>query len=245
MRPFLLLVAVPGILAAQASPARRDTTRADSVSADSLHHPIHSVLPYVGLVVGGAAVIATLFAATPVMYFGPPGPSEMSFLHTGGAVSLSVGGVFQRGQTWAHAAHLEGMSGAFHYELFAEDFWRPVHVEYVTVRTGYLMRRRFTAGGLTIGLTNAGREARDTGAEIGLPVYFGDRRGVFARLEPTYIASRRGLLWNYRAELDIPVLQGPYYLGVSGVGKSDPPASPDNPNNFAHSAVLLVFGSSF
>ncbi|HEY2375236.1 MAG TPA: hypothetical protein VGH98_04620 [Gemmatimonadaceae bacterium] len=192
-------------------------------------------------------ILSAIFAAAPLaLFIGERGPSEMSFLHDHGAASVSVGGAFQAGQTWADAARIEAVRRDLYYELVAEEFWRPTHVQYFTARAGYLFHtRRIAAGGVTLGFMSGPPHTRDRGPEIGLPLFVGDTSKFSLRLEPTYIRSSRGLLWNYRAEFDVAIPRHPYFLGASAVGKIDPPSTPDTQRDFTHGAYLFTLGARF
>ena len=223
-----------------------DSARRDSMPTDSLR-AADCAACFLAIPVGGVMILSAIFAAAPLaLFIGERGPSEMSFLQDHGAASASVGGAFQAGQTWADAVRIEAVRRNLCYALTVEEFWRPTHVEYFTARAGYLFHpRRITAGGVTLGFMNGPSRTRDSGPEIGLPLFVGDTSRVSFRLEPTYVLSSRGLLWSHRAECDVAMPRQPYFLGVSAVGKIDPPPSPDTQRDFAHGAYLLTFGARF
>ena len=214
--------------------------------ADSLH-PVDCAVCFLAIPLGGVAILSAIFAAAPLaLFIGDRGPSEMPFLENHGAASVDVGGAFQAGQTWADAMRIEAVRHNVYYELIGEEYWRPVHVEYLTARAGYLFHpRRITAGGVTLGFMNGPSQSRERGPELGLPLFLGDSASVLFRLEPTYVVSPRGLLWSYRAEFDLAVPRHPYFVGASAVGKIDPPASTDTQRDFAHGAYLLTLGARF
>jgi hypothetical protein len=220
--------------------APRDTMPSDS----TLHHPIHTAGPYLAMLAAGPMVLAAIFAAAPLAFvFGERGPSQMALLQDHGAAYTTIGGPFSAGQSVANSAQIELFQQNVHYELLAEEFWRPVRSQYVTIRTGYLFHpRAVSAGGVTLGYVH-GPEA--SGPEVGLPLYLGDSTSASVRVEPSYIFARRGLLWNYRVQADIPLPNRRYFAGVSAVGKADPPASRDDPNDFSHSAWMVLFGVRF
>ena len=254
--PLALLVALlatPPCRAAlaQQPPAPRDSVPGDTVPSDSTisRRPIHSPMMYLILPIGGAlAVAATAIAAIApapaARWYGAPGPTEMALLRDHGAAYASVGGIFQRGQTWARSVDVEVVRGGVHGELQAEDFWRPRHVRYLTARGGYLWHpRRRSAGGVTLGYVYADGDPRQRGPELGLPLYIGDSAGTM-RLEPTYVLSPAGLRWSYRMQVELYVPGRPYFAGASLVGKELSLASGTD-CNFAASAVTLLVGTRF
>jgi hypothetical protein len=220
--------------------APRDTVPSDS----ALHRPIHTAGPYLAMLAAAPMVLAGMFAAAPLaLVFGERGPSQMALLHDHAAAYTTLGGPFSAGQALANSAQLELFRGSMHYELLAEEFWQPVRSQYVTVRAGYLFHnRKVNAGGVTLGYVHG---AGGSGPEVGLPFYFGDSALTNVRAEPSYILARRGMLWSYRVQAEMPLPNRRYFVGLSAVGKADPPASRDDPNMFSHSAWMVLFGVRF
>jgi len=243
MRRGLALAVTTAIVVGRVSLGQ--TTPRDTVSGDStLHRPIHSVGPYLAMLAAAPMVLAGIFAAAPLaLVFGERGPSQMALLHDHGAAYTTIGGPFSAGQSVANSAELELFHGSMHYELLTEEFWRPVRSEYLTVRAGYLFHiRTISAGGATLGFVHG---PGDSGPEVGLPFFVGDSALVNVRVEPSYIFAHRGMLWNYRVQAEMPLPNRRYFVGLSAVGKADPPASRDDPNDFSHSAWMVLFGVRF
>lgn len=240
----VVVVALPPAARGQ----RPDSTRKDTLTADSVHYgPIHPVMGYLAIPLGAATIVAAMFAPAPLAFFvGDGSDKRMAFLRDHSAAYVSAGGSFHGGETWAHSVNLEALHHGVHYELIAEDFWRPRHVRYLTGRAGYLWHPRgLTAGGLTLGYMHSDEDRRESGAEIGLPFFLGDSLGSTARFEPVYVLSGRGLQWSYRLLLQYVLPNQRYLLGASLVGKVDPPLSPETQSDFTHTAYLITFGTRF
>jgi hypothetical protein len=243
---------------AQGPPAPRDSTRADSAQSDSILKdslppdsirggPIHDPRMYL-MVYAGIFVLPVVLVTAPAplaKWWGEPGRTAMAFLDDHWAAYVSVGGYFHRGQTWAHSASLEVLRKSVHAELHVEDFWRPRHVRYFTLRAGYLWHpRRRAAGGVTLGYVHADRDPAQRGLEIGVPLFVGSSSGTM-RLEPTYVLSSSGLLWSGRLQLEFHIPGGPYFVGANMVGKSLQLRSDPSRDDLAARAVTLLFGTRF
>lgn len=200
----------------------RDSVTSDSLPADSIRRgPIH---PWWGPLVLPIAVVGALvllYAPAPLAsWAGTEGPSEMSFVNDHVAFQASLGGRFSEGETWVNTVSLEVVRRRVHVEVRAEDFWRPRHMRYVTARAGYLWHPRARgAATVTVGYVHSANDASHSGIELGLPLYYGTRK-LLARLEPGYVFSKRGLLWNYRAQFEVYLARERYVVGMNVMRKS-------------------------
>ena len=163
------------------------------------------------------------------------------------SVAMAVGGTFHGNQTWANAVDLEGNRGNVHGEVMVEDFWRPRHIQYVSVRGAYLRHPiEHVTGGVSLGYMHADVERRQRGPEVGLPLFLDNGAGSEVRFEPTYVIGQPGVAFNYRAQLRIAVAKSRYFLGASFVGKGNPPpSSPDYPGDYTGTGYMLLLGSRF
>ncbi len=224
----------------------RDTISGDTVPADSLAGRRVPVHPWWGplLVPGGVALALVLMSAPAPLagWLGTPGASELPLLEDHQAVSVSVGGRFARGESWANAVTVEVVRNGFRGEVQAEDFWRPRHVRYLTVRGGYLWHpRRSTAGGVTVGYVQADGNQAHSGPELGLPFYVGTSI-LTMRFEPAYVFSSGGPLWSFRGQVEGYLPGGRYFIGANLVRKAVPLTSSDRDGG---RAVSLVVGTRF
>lgn len=162
-------------------------------------------------------------------------------------VSTALGGRFHRGETWANAVSVEAVRGNLRGEVTLEDFWRPRHIQYLSARLGHLWHpRQHAAGGVSIGYMHAHGDTRQSGPEIGLPLVFITDDGMSTRFEPTYVAAKSSLVFNYRFQLRVPVSRSRYFLGASIVGKGNPPpSSPAYQDEFTGTGFMLLWGSRF
>ena len=218
---------------AQSTRAARDSAARDSVVRDSLardstrYRPIHDPRMYLLLPVGFAGmvvatVVATVAPAPAARWLGKPGPPTMAAVKDHRFVYVAVGGAYDKLRTRTLAAGMEVVRQGMYAELRVEDFYRPRRFEYITVRGGYLFHpRNKSAGGVTVGYQHASSDPAQRGVEVGLPLLLGDSTGT-VRIDPTYLLSSGGVLWNYRVQLEFPIPRQPYFLGVSGVVKSVP-----------------------
>jgi hypothetical protein len=224
----------------------QDTIPGDTVSADSLAGRSVPVHPWWGpLVLPGGVALALVLVSAPAplaRWLGSPGPSEIALLEDHQAVSVSVGGRFARGETWANAVAVEVVRNGFRGELQAADFWGQRHVRYLTVRVGHLwhpMRR--TAGGVTVGYEQADGNQAHSGPELGLPFYLGSSN-MTMRFEPTYVFSTGGPLWSFRGQLEGCLPGGRHFIGANVVRKAVPLTSSDRGGA---QAVSVVVGTRF
>jgi hypothetical protein len=240
--------ALAPVLEAQTPGAPRDTAvRARPTRDSTVAHPADA--PFLlALLVVPAGVLAM-----GMLYFAPAplaplmrsrDTTQGSVLPNQVTISTAVGGTFHAGQTWTNAVNLEGVRGHVRGELSVEDFWRPQHLQYVSVRGAYLWRPSGqVAGGVSLGYMHADVDDAQRGAELGLPLYYANARGEDVRFEPTYVIGRR-LLFNYRVQLRIPVARSRYFLGGSIVAKGDPPpSSPAYPGDFTGTGYMLLLGA--
>ena len=70
-----------------------------------------------------------------------------------------------------------------------------------------------------MGYLHSANDASQSGIELGLPLYFGTRKFMM-RLEPGYVFSERGVLWNYRAQFEAYLARERYVVGVNVLRKS-------------------------
>ena len=224
----------------------RDTLRRDTVATDTIRlHPIHPGIMYLLLPASFAMVVVAVVAPAPLAaWFGQRGPTKMSFLNPHAEVRLSGGGQLHQRWIWANAAEFQVVRNNRLGELQVEDIWRPSHVRYLTLSAGQLWHpRHVTAGGITLGYVYAQGDATQSGPALGLPLYIGDSNATM-RLEPAYIMSRHGLLWNGRLQAQANFPGRPYFVGASLVGKSQNMALAEKDHLFA-SAVTVLFGTRF
>lgn len=121
---------------------------------------------------------------------------------------------------WAHSVSVEVFAHGIYGELRVERFAVPDHVQFQTVRAGYLFRpRRAVATGVTLGHRSAYGERVQDAFEIGLPLVVGAARGS-ARFEPTYLISSQGVSWNYRFQTELYIPRSPFMAGVGWEGKT-------------------------
>jgi hypothetical protein len=240
---------------AQRPEVPRDSVRADSVPpdsvpmdtmpADSVRRPIH---PWWGpLLIPATVAVGVVLAVAPAplaRWWGGPRRNDMAFVRDHGAVYASVGGRFEKGETWANAVSVQMVRRGAYAELQGEDFWRPRHVRYLTARGGRLWHpRRSAAGGVTLGYVHVDGDPAQRGPELGLPLFLGDRT-VTGRFEPTYVASPDGPLWSYRLQLEGYPRGGRYVVGAAVTGKSNP-LTPDSRGGVAARAVTVLLGTRF
>lgn len=184
------------------------------------------------------------FAAAPLMWIGPRGRTQMALLEDHRAAQLSVGGRFHAGQTWADAAGFELVENGVHAELQVEDYWRPRHVRYLTMRGGPLWHpRSFSAGSLTLGYVYADGDPLQRGPEVGAPLFVGSSIGSM-RFEPTYVVSPSGILWSYRLQAEASLPRGAWFAGANMTWKSLQ-LTEDTRHDFAASAASIVVGTRF
>lgn len=233
-------------LAAQ-DPAPHDSARVDSTRADTLRgppdvpvHPAWAGMFYLCALVG--PVVAP-FAPGPFALIGPKGPSEMAFVRDHEAWYASVGGRFSKGQTWANSVDFESVRHDVHTELLVEDYWRPQHVRYFTLRGGWLWHpKQYAAAGATLGYVHSDGDPSQRGPELGLPLYLGND-DFTARLEPTYVASPDGALWSYRVQVEGTLVpHSPFFVGAAATWKSLTLTS-DSRHDFAAQAFSILVGS--
>ena len=237
-----------------AATAQRTTARKDSVAVDSLaddsvrYRATHPPFMYLAIPAGLAGMMVLLFAPAPLArWLNVPDSTHAPLLRNHTSVSVALGGVFQQGETWTHALNAETFRNDVHLELQVEDFWRPHHIQYITVRGGYLWHpRKSVAGGVTLGYMHADRQRAQRGAELGLPLIVANSSGSNLRFEPTYVIGRRGPVYNYRVQGQIVLGRSPYFVGGSIVGKGNPPpVSPEYPGNFTSTGFMVLFGTRF
>ena len=222
----------------------------DSISRDSVRaYPAHSPIVLLAIPVGLAAFMTLLLAPAPLAWvMTTPDSTSLRFMPNETTISASLGGVFQHGETWTHSVNVETYHDNVHLELLAEDFWRPRHIQYVTIRSGYLWHpRRRAAGGVTIGYMHADREAAQRGPELGLPLFLSDSSARTIRFEPTYVFGRHGLIFNYRMRVTAPIRRTRYFAGATIVGKGNPPPTSSEyaVYNFTGTGFMVHFGTRF
>jgi hypothetical protein len=191
-------------------PASRDTTRRDTVVVAPNHGGM--------LVVMAAVTLVILSAPGPFASVTNPDTTDLGFADshwatyvTGGPLSGSRGGKDFWG--WAYSASIEVLTKGVYAELRTENFHIDDHVQFWTMRGGYLFRPKpAVAGGVTIGYRFAGRSNSQRAVEVGFPLVVGSRRG-WMRFEPTYVISSQGVSWNYRWQSELPVSRS-FFSGV-------------------------------
>jgi hypothetical protein len=188
--------------------------------------------------------VIALAPAPLAKWWGESGANEMALLEDHSAASLSLGGRFAEGETWANGVSLEMMRRPVRAEVQMEDFWRPRHVRYITARGGYVWHpRRAAAGGVTIGYVHSDGDAAQSGPELGLPLFIGSR-DMTMRIEPTYVFSAEGPLWTYRLQMEGYFPRREYFAGFAMVLRSYPLRS-NAGDEFAAQAVTALFGKRF
>jgi hypothetical protein len=246
---------IAAVVLSQAAMAQSPSTRADSIASTEQHtdsavaRRTHDPRMLLLLPAGAAAVLAILFVPAPLAFWlGDPDSTHRAFLPRQQAVSMALGGRFQNGQTWSHAIGLEAIRGDVYGEIAIEEFWRPRHIQYVSVRGGRFWHpRKGVAGGLSVGYMHANAEVRQRGPEIGLPLLVADSVGRSLRLEPTYVVGAAGVVFNYRLQLRTPIARSRYFAGASLIGKGNPqpPRSSAYPGDFTGTGLMLQLGSRF
>lgn len=230
---------------------RRDSVITDSVRRDSLperwRYGSHHVGGYLSLLAGfGVFAVIAIAPAPLAKWWGAQDSTDMAFWTDHRSFYGTVGGIFDEGQTWAHSVNVEVLRGGRYAELRVEDFYRPRHFQYITVRGGYLFHpKRGAAGGVTLGYRHAQRDPGQQGVEIGLPLFVAFPRtpkGTI-RLEPSYAFAPDGAFYSYRFQVDYPVRGGPYVAGVSVVGKSVTLNPGYARKGYFASAVALLIGA--
>jgi hypothetical protein len=248
-----LLVVVSSLVGAspalgQSSSLPRDSAATDSATrvaarVDTVRRA-HGDAAAIGYAVLPATIVGAFVAAPFALWIGPRGDTRMSFLADHEAVSLSVAGRFTYGQTWANSVEIESVRSGVHSELQVEDYWRPHHLRYFTLRAGPLWHpRRYSAGGVTLGYVHTEGDPLQRGPELGLPLFVGTRTGN-ARFEPTYIFSRDGILWSYRIQLEGSIPHSPFFAGANATWKSLTLTS-DSRQDFAANVFGVMLGSTF
>jgi hypothetical protein len=247
---YLLAVVLSQPASAQSPSTRADSIasteqRTDSTVARRAHDPRMLLL----LPAGAAAVLAILFVPAPLAFWlGEPDSTHHAFQPNQQSASMALGGRFQNGQTWSHAIGLEASRGDVYGEVTVEEFWRPRHIRYISLRGGRFWHpRKGVAGGLSVGYMHANAEARHRGPEFGLPLLVADSVGRSLRLEPTYVVGSSGVVFNYRLQLRTPLARSRYFAGVSltGKGNPQPPKSSAYPGDFTGTGFMLLLGSGF
>ncbi len=126
------------------------------------------------------------------------------------------------GETWAYSAGVEILARGFYAEARNEHFRLPQHIEYRTVRLGYLLHRvPEAAGGVTIGYRDARGAHGHGGVEIGFPLITGSRN-FWLRYDASYVISKETPSWNYRMQAEYVVRGGPVYIGANVEAKTLP-----------------------
>ena len=126
------------------------------------------------------------------------------------------------GETWAYSAGVEILARGFYAEARNEHFRLPHHIEYRTVRVGYLVHPvPETAGGVTIGYRDARGAQGHEGVEIGFPLITGSR-SFWMRYEASYVISKTMQSWNYRMQAEYVFRGGPLYIGANVEAKTLP-----------------------
>jgi hypothetical protein len=131
----------------------------------------------------------------------PPGAlpdSHLSAYFAGGGGGLNHGA-----NGWAHSENVEVLRHGLYGEVRIENFYAPDHIQFQTVRAGYLAHPKPQAsGGVTLGYRTAHGDGGRNALEIGVPLAVGNERGAF-RAEATYLISPEGVTWNYRLQMEL------------------------------------------
>jgi hypothetical protein len=126
------------------------------------------------------------------------------------------------GATWAYSAGVEILARGFYVEARNEHFRLPQHIEYRTVRLGYLLHPvPEAAGGITVGYRDARGVDDHEGIEVGFPFVTGGRK-FWLRYEAGYVISKEMQSWNYRLQGEYVVRGGPLYIGATVEAKTLP-----------------------
>lgn len=191
----------------------------DSAIKDS-QPPRRVVADNYGILVAMVAASGALIAA----------PASYLFLHdsvrTGipplGYTSTHVTAYFTGGYGWEKPGlgwfdsynvefHHRRMFGAVRYDHF--NYVDLGFARMTTVSAGYFVHPvRTTAGGVTVGHRWASGHGVEDAVVLGFPLFLG-RHGVWGRFEPTYAITRTSALWNYRAQLEVPIPGTPLLAG--------------------------------
>ena len=226
--------------------AARDTSAADTLTTDTIRGSPHSLGMYLILPAGVVAFALLATVPAPAALLGPRGDNTMGFIQDRITLSTAFGGHFHDGQTWGSSFSLEVVRRAFLLELSREEYYGSRRARYATARIGYFFHpRQAVAGGLTIGYRDATDDARTGGFEIGLPLV-GEKHGSTIRLEPTYVISPVGALWNYRFQWEFAIPKTRSFAGVTMSSRSRPiGGSSDYADDPDLASFGLVVGTSF
>ena len=193
---------------AQSTPPN-DSTRRDSVVRQP---PVDAW----GLVPIMAGLIASfVFAPSPIALFGgDSGATRMPFAHDHVDAFVSSGGIWSDSQTFARSADLQVVRRSAYAELEVERIDGARGLTYQAARGGWLYHaRRNYVGGVTLGWQRVPGDRRQTGPELGVPLYIGNPRAEF-RLDPTYVFAPGRVLWSFRSQFQTRLGGSPYFAGA-------------------------------
>ena len=231
-------------VAAQRPPTPPDSTARDSSLTDSSSSAVAgrsahgATILLVPVFVVFGAVLLTAPAAT--AFIGTSGENTNTFIQNRTTLFTFVGGHFHDGQTWGSAVELEAVRNWLYFAVSREDYYGGRRASYSAARVGYLFHpKRYTAGGVTIGYRQSDDHARTGGVELGLPLVMGLDDAPSMRLEPTYVFSPVGVLWNYRFEAGGRFPNTSYHAAIRFVSRS---RSIGGSTNYADDPDLASFG---
>ena len=139
-------------------------------------------------------------------------------------------------EAWSHSENVELLSNHLYAALRLESFEVSHPVRFQSVAAGYLFRPKpAVRGGVTLGYRHASVRGGSDAVQIGLPLMVGSRLHLI-RFEPTYVISRKGLMWRYRFQGEFPVPRTPLIWGLSIE------ATPLRQGGSYHGLVMLLFG---
>lgn len=227
-------------------PAMGQTLNAtkETVPRDSLPRPIH---PGPLFLLKGAIGVALLVVAPPLLVTKTAqDTTELDYWRNHWGASATAGAFFYpKHQAPAHAINVEFLRKGMYSELRLEDFYLSRHVEYQTIRFGYLFHPiPGTGGGVMAGYRRAPGYARQEGLEIGLPLFVGVPGGTI-RYEASYLIKPRSIQWNYRCVSEFAPRDRQLFYGFSLEGRSFTPDERSPRADVTAGAVSVLVGRRF
>jgi len=192
------MVALAQIVAAQASPAARDSARSDTTVLPGNPDNYALLVPMALMVVAPASLLLLNSIRTELRAdTGSDLPDHFVIAY---ATAGYVGHWNSDG--WGLSQDVQAFSHHAYGEVRVQDMYAPAFVQVRTFTVGYLVHPvpRYLAG-VTLGYRRVNRPGVPDGWEIGLPFIGGGKSGIGQmRFEPVYAISSRGVSGEYRWE---------------------------------------------
>lgn len=137
-----------------------------------------------------------------------------SAYYSGGAFgSDDVGGL-------SHWGNVQVLHKGLYAEYRVEKFGAASHVQFQTIRGGYLLNSRLgtvprVAAGVTVGYRRAQGPNVHNAVEVALPLILRSERGAGARFEPSYLFWGKSARYGYRLDFNLPVGRTPFAAGMT------------------------------